>query len=449
MKNKLKFLFIIIPICTLWFSFKAFSADSISLIRDDETEKLLKEVTEPIMRSIGLDPESIDITIVNDTSINAFVAGGQRVFIHTGLIAESDDISTVIGVIAHESGHIKGAHIIQKSNDYEVANIGAIAGYVLGLGSVLAGAPPEAGIALSSASQNIAMRNLLTYSREYESAADTVAMQVLKKMGVTPMGLVNLLRKLQSEQKIAGDIQDKYLLTHPVSEERINYLLEYIKKNPSIDKKPSADLEKRFKKVKAKVYGFLYPINKVIQLYGNKNTEEAYYAMAVVMHREAKFAESSKYLNKLLAIEPENPYYLELKAQFMFEKGDVLGSIDEYRKLVPKMSSSALIRLKLANALLNQKNPEAYEEAIENLKAGLVYEPRNISLTNQLGLAYGKLGKLGSSYLYFAESAIIAKNFNNTKFYLKKAEGYVDKSSQDFIKLTELKNELDRLLDKN
>lgn len=443
-----KLLLILSFFCLVFASNIACAEQAISTIRDDETEKLLKEIIDPIMRAIGLDPESIEIVIVNDPSINAFVSGGQRIFINTGLIAESDDVSTLIGVLAHESGHIKGAHIIQKGNDYEKANYGAIAGYVLGLGSVLAGAPPEAGLAISSAGQNIAMRNLLSYSRDYENAADTVALEVCKKIGVTPRGLVNLLRKLLSEQKISGDIVDKYMLTHPVSQERIKYIESYLDKNPGMDKPASADLQRRFLMVKAKIYGFLYDFKKTQQIYGGKDADEAYYALSILKHRKAKFAESDTYLNKLMAKYPDNYYLKELRAQFLFERGNVDGSISEYRKVLTKLDKSALIRLKLANALLNKKDSASYEEAASQLKAALLTEPRNISLVNQLGLAYGKLGKLGTSYLYFAESAIIANNLNNAKFYLRKAEANVEKGSVDFVKLTELKNELDRLLDK-
>jgi len=447
----MKRLLIIILISVFFINFSynsAFAAAGISIIRDDETEKLLKEITDPIIRAVGLDSDSIEIVIVNDPSINAFVSGGQRIFIHTGLIAEADDVSTVIGVLAHEAGHIKGAHIIQKGSDYEKANYGAIAGYVLGLGSVLAGAPAEAGLAISSASQNIAMRNLLSYSRDYENAADTVALEVCKKIGVTPRGLVNLLRKIQSEQKISGDIVDKYMLTHPVSEERIKYIENYIKKHPEIDKKPAEEIQKKFLMVKAKIYGFLYSSKKTKQIYQGKTTDEALYALSVIKHREAKFSESDNYLNQLIARYPSNYYFYELRAQFLFERGKVDQSISEYRKVLIKLENSVLIRLKLANALLNKKDAASYQEAVSQLKAALLSEPRNISLTNQLGLAYGKLGNLGTSYLYFAESSIIAKNLNNAKFYLQKAERYINKASPEFIKLTELKNELDRLLDK-
>lgn len=439
----------ILTACVVFSVNSAFSrSGGLSIVRDHETEKLLREVTSPVLRAIDLDPDSTEIILVNDSSINAFVTAGQKIFINTGLIAESYDISTLIGVIAHEAGHIKGAHIVQKTQDYENTNIGAIAGYILGLGSVLAGAPPEAGIAISSASQNASMRNLLSHSRDYENSADTVALEVLKKINITPLGLVKLLRKLQSQQKIAGDITDKYLLTHPVTEDRINYILGFVERNPELAKPPAVELNSKFERIKAKVYGFLYPTDQTERLYKDDDSDYAKYALAVTYHRKALFDKSMKNIDYLISKYPNNPYYKELKAQFLFERGKLDQSINVYKKVVDQLNDSALIRLKLANALINKKDKKSHEEAISQLKVAMLTEPKNISVTNQLGLAYGKVGELGKSYLYFVESAILAKNYNNAKFYLKKAESFIDNSSPDFIKLTELKNELDRLLDK-
>lgn len=420
----------------------------ISYIRDDEIEKFLKDISSSIFSAAGLDPDSIKIIIVNDSSINAFVSGGQKLFIHTGLINEADDVSGLIGVIAHETGHIKGAHVIQKDQNIKEANIGSIAGYVLGLGTVLAGAPPEAGMAIGSAGQNIAARNFLSYSREYENAADTVALTVLKEINISPKGLIEILRRLQAKQKISGDISDPYLLTHPVSEERINYIQTFIRDNPGVDKTVPQDLENRFKMVKAKVMGFLSDPDKTRAYYQGQTGKDAIYARAIAFHKEAKFAESSVLVDQLISSEPENPYFNELKAQFLFEKGDIEQSIEQYRKVLALLGNSALIRLKLSESLLATNSQKNWQEATGQLKAALAQEPRNITTLEKLGIAYGKLNKLGDSYLYLAESAVISENRINAKKYLALAEQNIDKKSQNEVKLNDLKKELDQLLDK-
>jgi len=149
---------------------KAAFANTISVIRDEETERFLKDVVKPILGAAGLEAGSVEIILVNDKSINAFVSGGQKIFVHTGLITKCPDVNCLAGVLAHEAGHIKGGHLVRKEEAFENANLSTIAGYVLGLGSVLAGAPPEAGIAITSASQNVATRNVLANSREYENS---------------------------------------------------------------------------------------------------------------------------------------------------------------------------------------------------------------------------------------------------------------------------------------
>lgn len=419
----------------------------ISLIRDEETEKFLKEITSPIFRSIGLDEDSVEIIIINDPAINAFVAGGQKVFINTGLIMESDEASSLVGVIAHEAGHIKGAHLVQKSASFENANIGMLAGYVLGLGSVIAGAPAEAGLAISAASQNIATRNALSYSRDYENAADAVALDVLKEIGVTPRGLIRILRKLVMKQKISGDIVDKYLLTHPVSEDRINFLENAIKSDPGIDKKTPQSTEDRFKKVKAKFYGYLADPRKTRSIYSGKSSDDALYALSIAYNKEARFSEADQLLKELMNRNPGDPYLYELAAQYQFERGHIAEAVLQYEKVSGMLPNSNLVKLNLANAMLAMEDANYYKKAIGVLKNIILREPRNIAAINRLGLAYGKLGQLGKSYLYLAEASIIAKDKENSKFYLAKAEQNVDKSSQDYLKFNELKKELGRLLE--
>ncbi len=439
---------IFIALVYITMPFATYSQDRpVSLIRDEETEKFIKEITTPIFRSIGLDENTIEIIIVNDSSINAYVAGGQKVFVHTGLIMEAEDASSLIGVLAHEAGHIKGAHLIQKDQTFENANIGMLAGYVLGLGSVIAGAPAEAGLAISSASQNIATRNVLSYSRDFENAADTVALDVLREIRISPKGLIKILQKLVMKQKILADVVDKYLLTHPVSEDRINYLQNALRQHPEIDKKTPEETERRFRKIRAKFYGFLATQKKTRSIYAGKNTEDALYALSIAYNKEARFEESDKLLGQLVSVNPNDPYLQELKAQYLFERGHIRKSVEQYKKVSTMIPGSNLIRLNLANAMIATEEKSYYKQAIDVLKAIIARESRNVGAVNRLGIAYGKLGQLETSYLYLAEAAIIAKDKENAKFLLAKAEKHVDKSSQSYLKFTELKKELGRLLE--
>lgn len=431
-----------------FFSFAAYSKNPISVIRDEETERFLKDVTKPILSAAGLDFGSVEIIIVNDKSINAFVSSGQKIFIHTGLITECPDVSCLVGVLAHESGHIKGGHIIRKDENYEDANLSTIAGYILGLGSVLAGAPPEAGIALSSAGQNVAVRQVMKSSRSYENSADTVALDVMKKIGISPRGLVAILEKLKQKQGISGDIYDKYLLTHPISQERIGYIKAFIRQNPEVDKPLPKVLNERFNMIKAKIFGFLYDPQVVDDTYQSNDTKEALYAKAISLHREARFDESDKLLNKLISIEPSNPFFKELKAQFLFERGKISESVKKYKEVLNLLGTSNLVRLKLAEALMGLNNSVKIKEAMGQLKAILATEPDNVGAIHKLGIAYGKLGNLEESYIYLAESAVISKNLENAKFYLAKAGQLVDKSSDNYSRVKALKEEAKKLVGK-
>ena len=449
MKKKSKLIFIItILLISLDFSSLRAAEKAISLIRDDETEEFLKSVTKPIYASLGLNTSAVEVVIINDQSINAFVAGGHRIFINSGLILQSDSVEGLIGVLAHEAGHVNSAHTIQKRNSLAGANLSTIAGYVLGLGSIIAGAPPEAGVAITSASQNIALRNTLNYSRDYENAADTIALNVLKEIGINPEGLKSILKKLLLKQRLSTDIQDEYLLTHPVSEDRINYIENFIKENPSTKTKTPEILIKKFSRIKAKFHGFMDEPRKTRQRYQGQNSFAAKYGLAAAYHQEARFEKSMNYIDQLLKQYPEDVYLNELKAQFLFESGKIKNSVTQYEKVL-EMKDSDIIRIKYADALMALQKEEFVEKAIESYGAIKTRDPNNASAINKLGKAYGKISKLDLSYLYLAEGSILMRKYKDAKHYLAELEKIMPETSSNYYRLAELKKELEIKVEAN
>jgi predicted Zn-dependent protease len=437
----------LILLLAIVFCNKAYASEekSISTIRDEETERYIKEISKEVFDAIGLNSKAINIIIINNNDINAFVTGGQKIYIHTGLIKESDDPSVLMGVIAHESGHISGGHLTNFKKQMDQALISSSAGLILGLGSMLLGAPSDAGIGIIAGSQQVAQRNLLSYSRENESYADTVALNALKKIGISPKGLIALLEKLKSRYDDLAREKNEYVRTHPLSENRIAFLRSAIKDNPEIDKASPEDLVYRNSRVRAKVIAFLDDPDKALSMYKD-DAEISLYARSIALHRKGRFNDALATLAKLIALKPEDPYYNELKGQILFENGKIEESIIAYKKALSLLPSSVLIRLKLGISQIETNDKADLKQAIETLKTILVLEPRNLTIIKKLAIAYGKMGNLGASNLYLGEEAIIKRKIEDAEVFLNRAEkANLKPGSFEEIRLNDLKIELKRI----
>ena len=230
-----------------------------SILRDSETELLFKQISDPLIVAAGLDPKSVRVVLINDPEINAFVSQGQYVYIHSGLLSQSDNVNQLQGVIAHELGHIAGGHVLRNAEGARQATAIYILSLVLGAAARAAGAG-EAGMGILSAGQQAAMGTFLAFNRAQESSADLAGASYLSKAGVSGRGSIEFFKKLQNQEyRLAIYAKDSYDRTHPLSSERVSSLTELYQKDPAWSRKPDPALEARFQRVKAKLIGFVTP----------------------------------------------------------------------------------------------------------------------------------------------------------------------------------------------
>lgn len=421
------------------------SAQGISTIRDDEIEHYLRDISDPIFRTAGLNPSSIKIYIVNSPVLNAFVSGGQNLFIHTGLITESNDPSMLMGVIAHETGHIAGGHLILKAKDAENAGMSAVIGTVLGVASVAVGAPPQAGVVLAAGGQHLAERGFMKHSRAHEEAADQSAITTMDKLGESMAGLVKLLEKLNNEQALLyGDI-NPYRITHPLSSERIAHLKASMQGKKEPDSPKAREVREKHLRVVAKLKAFLQEPKKTIATYpASDNSLLARYSRAIAYYRIPKIDKALAEIESLIKDYPSDAYFHELKGQMLFENGRVRESIPPYEKALEINPDSALIKIQIAIAALSLDDPKLYQSAINHLEKALVKEKKNAIGWHQLGIAYGKAGDLGSSYLALAEEAAIQGNTKDVVKYISLAKKNLSKDSPSYQKAKDLIETLDK-----
>lgn len=390
------------------------NAQSMLLIIDEETEEVITKIAHPIFKAAQLPYKDLKIKIVNDDSINAFVMDNTNVFIFTGLLTFSEDPEVLAGVIAHECAHIALGHIASTSSEIEALKTQMIATTLLGAAAGILSGSPEAMIAMGAGGTHVAQMNFLKHSRIQESQADAAAIQYLKKIKLSADGLTSLLKYLSSNERIFYRDSSPYLLSHPVSKERINYLKHH---NITPSEHLPVSMKQKYKMVVAKVFAFTSPFKEVFKKY--KGSEKVdIYAHSIAYYKIGKLKKALEEIDKLIALEPSNPYFIELKAQFLFENGKVSESIKFYKEALKLRPRSTIFKIELAYALIT--NNSNIDKAIELLRSAIDLDSSNFNAWHGLGIALSKKKLDNYSYIALARAfAIIgdtktAKKFINT-----------------------------------
>lgn len=359
-------------------------AQSLSIIRDSEIEDMLRDWSDPIFEAGGLDPQAVNIYLISDFSMNAFVTGGQNVFFHTGIIVAADQPMELKGVIAHETGHISGGHLARFQDGTRRAMVPMVISLAAGILAAAAG-EGGAGAALIASSQQFGMLELFQYTQDQESAADQAAVRYLEATGQSGAGLIRFFERFQ-EQELWRDpsARDPYFRTHPLSRNRVAALRTPVASQVYGDVRDSAEDVDRLRRVQAKIFGFLASTRRVFTLYPPEDESiYAYYARAVAHHRTGARDLAIEHVDELLRREPENPYFLELKGQIFFENGLPEQAIEPYRAAIALQPESVLFRIGLAQALLAKRDQPIDEAKLREAHDALVFataptrEPEN------------------------------------------------------------------------
>lgn len=422
-----------------------------ALIRDAETEKFLHQLSDPIFIAAGLNPQNIKIYVVNDSSINAFVSGGQNVFINTGLIRKYKTPDALIGVIAHETGHIVGGHLARSSEGAAEAEGAMLLSYLLGIGAIAAGSP-DAGAAILMGGNQAAQRIYLKFTRNQEEAADQYAIQFLDKLQYPADGLVRLLEFFKSEMSAYKDQIDEYLLSHPISQKRIDLIKNRTEGKNFSDKKINLQLQSKMDRVNAKLEGFIDEPAALLKKYQNSFDDNSNYIKSIALFRNGKIDESLKLLNPLISKNSKDGFLYEVKGQILFESGRIQDSILAYNQAVKLLDSqdSAVIRVALAQAILSLKTSDQslIKLAIKHLESAKKFESENPFLFKQLANGYSKSNDEGRSLLALAEFNLLIGDNKKCRKYAKQAKNHLDENDKkeliradDLIDLAKEKND--------
>jgi predicted Zn-dependent protease len=398
--------------CLLLSVFCAQSAQAASLIRDAEIEDTLHAMSDPIFKAAGLKPSAVNIFIVQDDSLNAYVAGGSNIFIHTGLILRTPTPDMLIGVIAHETGHIAGGHLAKGTEKFKDAQLGAILTYVAGAAAAVATKKPEAAAAVIAGGGTTLERNIIAFTRAHEEAADQAALGYLDKLKISASGLQKTFAMLERHQREHMGSVDPYLLTHPLSSSRI----EHVRNHAATSAIPEGQYPKRYdlmhKRMVAKLYGFLYSPERTMQKYPlSDKSEAARLARAVAYHKMPDLQKSMDEIDSLLKEAPDDEFFHELKGQILFENGQIHDALASYKKAAELYPDSALILADLAKVELSQPEP-LLTSAITHLEKSTSLDKSNGMAWHFLAIAYGKAGNKGMASLAQAEKYLLSADYD-------------------------------------
>lgn len=393
------------------FSLTPNGAYAVPLIRDAEIEYTLHSLANPIFKTAGLKPSAVNIFIVQDDALNAYVAGGSNLFIHTGLIEACDTPDMLLGVMAHETGHIAGGHLAQGTEKLKGAEMGTIFTYVLGAAAAVATRKPEAAAAVITGGQTTLQRNFLAFTRAHEEAADQAGLGFLDKLHISAGGLMKVFSLLQRHQREHANAPDPYLVTHPLTDTRIDHVRNHIEKS-SIPKGQYPKLyDVPHARMIAKLYGFLETPERTLQKYPQSNKSvAARMARAIAYYKMPDIGRSLAEMNSLIAESPNDPFFHELKGQILFENGRTTEAMVSYAKAVQLLPDAPLILADLAKVELAQKTPNL-ASAIAHLEKANDLDNTNPGVWHLLGIAHGKAGNTGMSNLALAEEAALEGDF--------------------------------------
>jgi predicted Zn-dependent protease len=387
-----------------------------STLRDTETEQLLREYTRPILRAAGLEKQNIQVVIINDSAFNAFVADGRRIFVNYGAIMQSETPNQIIGVLAHETGHLAGGHLAKLREQLAQAQTQMIIAMLLGAGAMVAGARSgngnnglaNAGAAAVAAPQEMIRRTLFSYQRQQEENADRAGVKFLTATGQSAKGMYETFKRFTNDSLFAARGSDPYLMSHPMPAERVAALEQIAHTNAYWDKKDDPALQLRHDMIRAKVSAFMERQDTVYRRYPlSADSLPARYAHAIATYRHGDLRSALTQIDALIQTQPSNPYFYELRGQALLESGKPADAIASLRRAVTLSNNSPLIEMLLGQALVATDNKAYTEEAIAILRAAVAREGEAPLGYTQLAMAYGRKGDYAQADLASAQAAFL------------------------------------------
>ena len=396
----------------------------------------------PIWKAAGLEPSALHVYLIEDKQLNSFVAGGQNEFINTGLIMRAETPNQLLGVLAHETGHIAGGHLTRAQQAMRNASIEGIIAMVLGAAAAVAG---KSGGALLGA-EGVAQRAFAQYSVTQEASADQAALTFLDRSSQSSRGLLQFFQILQGEELLSGVRQDPYLRTHPLTAQRMEYVRNHVDHSRFSDTPDSADNVEMLKRIKVKLSAFTSPPSSTLAAYPDQDQSVlARYARAIAYYRMPKLDKALPIIDGLIRDYPKDPYFRELKGQMLFENGRIADAVQPYEEAVRLAPGAPLLRISLAQVYIESNDPKVTKRAIAHLNDALRTEDKESNGWHLLATAYGREDQMGMAALALAEEGLSAGKKKDATQQASRAKALLKKSSAAYNRAEEIQREAEKI----
>jgi len=418
------------------------------IIRDAEIEQLLKEYTQPILRVAGLTQQNIQVVIINDRSFNAFVADGRRIFVNAGALLDAETPNQIIGVLAHEAGHIAGGHLARLREQLAAASTQSILAMLLGIGAMVAGgrgaggsssALSQGGMAALSGPTAAIQNSLFAYLRAQEDQADRAGVKFLTASGQSAKGMYDTFKRLADQMLYQTAYLNPYLQSHPLPSERVAALEGMAKASPYWNTKDPPALQARHDLMRAKLFGFLERPEAVARRYPpSDGSLAAHYARAISALRFAEPRAAQAQVDALIHVQPQNPYFHELKGQMLLESVRPVEEIATLRQAVQLEPTPALMQIMLGQALIASHDRARLDDAVTILHAALIHEPESSEAFSQLAMAYGQKNDLAHADLASAQAAYMRGDLKTAREIAARAKTRFPVGSPGWVKADDI-----------
>jgi predicted Zn-dependent protease len=416
------------------------------LIRDAEIEQLLRDYAAPVLRAAGLAKQNVRVVVLSDRSFNAFVMDGRHIFINAGALFDAKTPNEIIGVFAHETGHLAGGHLQRLREQLASAQTAGIVALLAGIGAAVAASRAGAnagdvGAAAIMAPQTAIMRSVLSYVRTQEDQADHAGVKFLNATGQSPKGMVELFKRLSNQVLFNSRYIDPYMQTHPMPADRVAALETIAKASPYWERKDPPELQLRHDLMRAKLSGFLERPDTVARRYpAGDHSLPARYARAISTYRHSDLRQALAQIDSLIQTQPNNPYFYELKGQALLEGGHPADAISPLRQAAQLSHSNPLIEIMLAQALNATNNQKLAEEAVGLLRTAISREPEAPEAYAQLAMAYGRKGDLANADLASAQAAFARGDLKTARQLATRAKTRLPIGSPAWVRADDIVN---------
>ncbi|MEJ6708018.1 MAG: M48 family metalloprotease [Amylibacter sp.] len=409
------------------------------LIRDAEIERTLKLVLQPLQKSAGIGGARVDIFIVNDRSLNAFVAGGNSIFLNTGLIRKMKNVEMLQAVMGHELAHITQGHLSARAGTLASARTASGIGLAIGVAAAAASGFSGAGVGLVAGLQESVRRSVFAFSRSQESAADRASIRYLKSAGISPQAGVDVLNIFRGQEALTINRQDPYVLTHPLTSERISRMKAAASAFKDAPSKQSADIDYWYARMIVKFNGFIgNPSYNLRRIKKSDKGELQTLARAIAYHRQPKPQKARREIDRLVKMRPKDPYYHELRGQILLESDSAKAAVGSYRRAANLAPKESLILGGLGHAMLAKGSGASVNEALKVLKRAYARDPRDNLILRNLAQAYARTGQPGQASVATAERYALQSNFKQAAIHAKRAQGLLPRGTSGWLKAEDI-----------